>query len=95
MRTEAAFMKLGKRLGRIGFVIGFVPAFLYYVSPYSWSTFESHSVCPWCFFIDIFPSTWLTWLQLGLTMGLVSGLMLAVIGFSAGFFVTFAKGFVR
>jgi len=91
MLARLADMKLGKRLGRIGFVIGFVPAFWFYASPYSWFTFESHIVCPWCPYIDFFPSTWRTWLLLGLGMGLMSGLFFALIGFSTGCFVSLIR----
>ncbi len=84
-------MKLGKRLGRIGFLIGFVGPLLFYASPASWLTCESHLLCPWCPYIDIFFATWLTWVQVGLTMGLVSGLLLALIGFFAGCFVTLVR----
>jgi hypothetical protein len=84
-------MKLGKRLGRIGFVIGFVGPLLFYASPSSWLTYESGFVCPWCPYVDFFFVTWLTLLQVGLTMGLISGLLLALIGFSTGCFVTLVR----
>jgi len=85
-------MKLGKGLARIGFVVGFVGSFLFYASPISWFSFESGFVCPWCPIIGVMFANWLTWLQLGLTAGLASGLLLALIGFFAGYLVTVARG---
>jgi len=84
-------MKLGKWFGRIGFVIGFVGSFLFYASPFSWSSFESHFGCPWCPYIDVWDANWLTWVELGLTVGLVSGLLIALVGFSVGFFVALVR----
>ena len=77
-------MKLAKRFGRTGFVVGFVGPFLFYASPFSWFSFESHFVCPWCPYIDVMHPNWLTWVQLGLTVGLVSGLLFALVGFPVG-----------
>jgi len=82
-------MNLGKRLGRIGFVVAFSGAFLFYASPFSWFSFESHFVCPWCPYTDIILANRL---QLGLTLGLASGLLLALIGFCTGYAVTLARG---
>lgn len=84
-------MNLGKKLGRIGFVVGFTNSFLFYASPFPWFSFESRFVCPWCPYIDVSDANSLTWLQLGLTVGLGSGLLLALIGFSAGYTVTLAQ----
>ena len=85
-------MNLGKKLGRIGFVIGCTGPFLFYASPFSWFSFESHFVCPWCPYIDVIDANWLTWLLLGLTVGFGSGLLLALIGFCTGYIVTLARG---
>jgi hypothetical protein len=78
-------MKLGKRFGRLGFVIGFVGSLLFYASPMSFFTFESHFVCPWCPYVDSFNCGRLCWVELGLTSGLVFGLLLALIGFTFGY----------
>ncbi len=78
-------MKLGKRLGCIGFVVGFLGPVLFYASPPSFFTFESHYVCPWCPSIDVaFPPA-TTWIKLGLLFGLICGLILASIGFAVGY----------
>jgi len=83
---------LGRMLGRIGFVVGFAGPFLFYVSPSSWFSFESGFACPWCPYIDFaFPNS-LTGPYLGLTMGLMSGLLLALVGFCTGQIVTLARG---
>ena len=85
-------MRLGKTLGRIGFVIGFLGHFLFYACPFSWLSFESGFVCPWCAIVDTAFANWLTWVNLGLTVGLMSGLLLALVGFSAGYLVTAVRG---
>ena len=77
-------MKLGKTLGRLGFVIGFVGPLFFYASPVSWPTYESHLLCPWCPYVDIWSNNWLDWTELGLTTGLASGLLLALVGFCTG-----------
>jgi hypothetical protein len=80
-------MKLGKRFGRIGFVIGFLGAFLFYATPPSFFTFESHALCPLCPYIDILNTGWLAWAQLGLVNGLIFGLLYALCGFVIGLVV--------
>jgi len=77
-------MKLGKRLAGIGFAIGFLGSFLFYASPPAWPTSESGLVCPWCPYVDFVSVTKYTWLEIGLKVGLISGLLFAVGGFSAG-----------
>jgi hypothetical protein len=79
-------MKWGKRLGRVGFVIGFLGPVLFYAAP--GFTYESHFLCPWCPYIDIFPSDRLAWLSLGLSVGLFCGLILALVGFIIGYAVS-------
>lgn len=81
-------MKLGSKIGRIGFVIGFLGPLFFYASPNSFFAYESRLLCPWCPYIDMFGATRLTWIQLGLEFGLISGLSLALIGFSIGFGVS-------
>ena len=81
-------MKWGKRFGRIGFVIGFMGPVLFYVSPSSFYTYESHIVCPWCPYVDIFSTNTLTWIRVGLVSGLLSGLLLALVGFLVGYAVS-------
>jgi len=78
-------MKLGKKLGGIGFVVGFVGSFLFYASPFSWPTFESRLVCLWCPYVDPVFVTRYTWLEIGLKVGLISGLLFAASGFVAGY----------
>ncbi len=84
-------MNLAKKLGRIGFVLAFTGSLLFYASPFSWFSFESHFVCPWCPYIDVIDANWLTWIQLGLMVGLVSGSLLALIGFCVGYQVSLAR----
>ena len=77
-------MKFAKKFSGIGFVIGFVGPLLFYAAPPSFFTFESRFVCPWCPIVDpLFPSFW-TWLRMGLVTGLISGVVLTLIGFSLG-----------
>ncbi len=80
-------MKLGKRFGCIGFVIGFVGPVLFYASPPSFFAYESHFVCPWCPYIDIAFADTLTWLGVGLKLGLLCGLLFALIGLAIGYTV--------
>jgi hypothetical protein len=80
--------KLGKRLGRIGFVVGFIGPVLFYASPPSFFAFESHLLCPWCPIVDIFFANSLTYLEVGLTTGLFSGLLLAFAGFGIGYAIS-------
>jgi hypothetical protein len=81
-------MRLAKRLGRSGFLIGFLPPFLFYASPPSFFTWESHWVCPLCPYIDMFFATRIAYVQLGLTIGLVCGLLLALTGFAIGYVIS-------
>jgi len=74
-------VKLGKRLGRIGFVIGFLGPLLFYASPPAWPTCGSGIVCPWCPYVDVIFATKYTWLEVALGVGLISGLLFAVGGF--------------
>lgn len=78
-------MKPGKKIGRIGFVIGFLGPIFFYASPRSFVMYESRFLCAWCPYVDISRATRLT---LGLEFGLVSGISLAVIGFSIGYGVS-------
>ena len=55
-------MNLAKKLARVGFLVGFIGPLLFYVSPFSWFSFESHLVCPWCPYIDVVAPNWVTWL---------------------------------
>lgn len=84
-------MKLGKKLGRIGFVVGFVGAFLFYASPAGWFTYESHVLCPLCPYIDIAFGTRLMWVQIGLQAGLLWGILYAVAGFLIGIGISKAR----
>ena len=78
-------MNLAKKLGCIGFVIGFLAPVLFYATPPSFPTFESPFVCPWCPIVFWGFTTKWTWATVGLRLGLVSGLLLAVIGFAIGY----------
>jgi hypothetical protein len=72
-------MKLGKLMGRIGFVVGFIPPVLFYaVLPY---TLESQLACPFCPYIEVPFGHPLLWWQIGLTWGPIQGLLLASLGF--------------
>jgi hypothetical protein len=84
-------MKLGRLIGRIGFVVGFVGPLLFYGSPASWVTYESHLLCPYCPIIDIMFADWVDWLLVGLKTGLLCGLLLALVGFSIGYAVSKVK----
>jgi hypothetical protein len=81
-------MKLGKKFGRIGFVIGFAGPFLFYASLPRFSPYESHFICPWCSYVDIAFANTLTWVGVGLRVGLFCGLLLAFVGFSIGYMST-------
>ena len=85
-------LRLGKRIGRIGFVIGFLGPLFFYASPAQFPTYESHLVCPWCPYVDVAYATWLTWVEVGLKFGLLSGLLLALIGFLVGYTVSRVAG---
>jgi hypothetical protein len=80
-------MKLGKRFARVGFLIGFVGPVLFYASPVSLFTFESHFVCPWCPYVDGAYQTRMIWIGMGL-FALVSGLVLAAVAFAIGYAVS-------
>jgi hypothetical protein len=80
-------MGVAKRYARIGFVVGFLGALLFYASPMRWFTYESRLACPLCPYIDVLMANWLTWLQIGMEAGLVIGLVYGLIGFGIGFVV--------
>lgn len=81
-------MKLGKTLGRIGFIIGFLGPVLFYASPPTLFTYESHVVCPLCPYVDIAFATRLTWIEVGLEVGLLFGLVSALVGFVIGYLIS-------
>ena len=78
-------MKLGKMLGRIGFVVGFVGPLLFYLSPYSLPTYGPDVACPACPHIDLMFATRWTWIEIALKMGLCFGLIYALGGFAVGY----------
>jgi len=78
-------VKLGKRLGRVGFVVGFVGPILFYSVPY---TFESQVVCPLCPIVLVFLPPRSLWLEMGLMVGLLQGLAFALLGFAAGWSIS-------
>lgn len=77
-------IELGKRLGRIGFGAGLVGPLLFYATPPFSFAWESGYLCPWCPYIDPAPAARFQSLQRGLTIGLLSGLLFAAIGFCGG-----------
>jgi hypothetical protein len=72
-------MQSGKLLGRIGFVVGFTGAVLFYLGP-QWSV-----LCLPCPIVHPIPSTGLVSLQIALTTGLLQGLLFALLGLAIGF----------
>lgn len=83
-------MKLAKILGRVGFIVGFLPPVLFY-TPFL-PTWESDTVCPRCPIVDIFSSDPnLAYLGYGLIIGLIWGLGLALAGFGIGYGVSRLK----
>jgi hypothetical protein len=81
-------VKLGKVIGRITFVVGFVGPVLFYASPPSFPTYESHIVCPLCPYIDVAFGHALLWLQIGLELGLFQGIAFALLGFTLGYAIS-------
>lgn len=83
--SEQTTVKTGKRLGRIGFVMGFIGPVLFYSVPI---TFEWHIFCPLCPYIDVPFAHPLLWLQIGLQLGLLQGLTFALLGFIIGYSIS-------
>jgi hypothetical protein len=81
-------VKLGKIIGRIAFVVGFVGPVLFYASPPSFPTYESHIVCPLCPYSDVAFGHALLWLQIGLELGLFQGIAFALLGFTVGYSIS-------
>ena len=81
-------MNLGKRVGRIGFDVGFLGSMLFYLSPPSFPLYESHVVCPLCPYVDVAFGSPLLWLKIGLGWGLFQGVAFAVLGFVIGYSVS-------
>jgi hypothetical protein len=81
-------VKLGKRIGRIGFGVGFLGSMLFYVSPHSFPLYESHVVCPLCPYVDVAFGSPLLWLQIGLGSGLLQGVAFGVLGFVIGYSIS-------
>jgi hypothetical protein len=77
--VKRANMQSGKLLGRIGFVVGFTGAVLFYLGP-QWSV-----LCLPCPIVHPIPSTGLVSLQIALTTGLLQGLLFALLGLAIGF----------
>ncbi len=78
-------MKLGKKIGRIGFVVGFVGPVLFYVF---YTNSMASFACLFCPHITMFGPTRLTWLQIDLGFGLVQGLAFALLGFAIGYAIS-------
>jgi hypothetical protein len=74
-------MKLGKKFGRIGFVVGFVGPVLFY-------SFGVSVACPQCPYIDAIFWKPMDWLALGLGLGLMQGLVFALLGFVIGYVIS-------
>ena len=60
---------------------------LFYSSPYQF-LYESHVVCPVCPFLEIPFATKITWVGVGLTLGLLCGLTYALIGLGIGWSIS-------
>jgi len=80
-------MKLGKVIGRIGFAFGLLGPLLFYSSPHPFF-YQSHVVCPVCPYIDIAFATKMTWIEVGLRLGLFCGLAYALLGFGIGWSIS-------
>ena len=78
-------MKLGKRLGRVGFVVGFIGPILFYSVPYTFEWQVSCPLCPYIFLPFHSPSVWL---EIGLKVGLLQGLLFATLGFAIGWSIS-------
>lgn len=83
-------MKLAKRIGRIGFIVGFLGPVIFIQPPASFFTYESHVLSPLCPYIDGI-MTRSGWVQVGLTLGLIFGILYGLIGFTIGFAVSRAR----
>jgi hypothetical protein len=81
-------MKLGKTLGRIGFVIGFLGPVLFYLSPPWFPTFGSGFVCPACVYVDIPVEATSVWVLIALATGLCNGITYALTGFVTGYLIS-------
>jgi hypothetical protein len=81
-------MKLAKILARVGFVLGFIGPILFYASPTELPTYESHILCPACSYLTIPFATKMTWLEVGMKLGLLCGLCYALIGFGIGYCIS-------
>lgn len=81
-------MKNGRLVGRLLFVIGFAGPPLFYSTPPSFPTHQAFAVCPLCPIVDVAFAHPLLWLQIGLQLGIIQGIMFAVFGFTMGCFVS-------
>ena len=79
-------MRLGKRFGRIGFLVGCIGPIVFYSLHY-----ESLVLCPLCPHVDPAFGHPLFWLQIGLMSGLTQGLIFAVLGFAIGYSISKIK----
>jgi hypothetical protein len=81
-------IKTGKIFGRALFVIGLIGPISFYVSPASFPTYQVFLVCPLCPHVEVPFGHPLLWLQIGLNMGLLQGIVFAVLGFATGYLVS-------
>jgi hypothetical protein len=88
VNRAAASVKLGKRFGRIGFLLGFVGPLLFYSLHY-----EVTVLCPLYPHVDPAFAHPLLWLQIGLMAGLTQGLVFAIAGFAMGYAISRVKTF--
>lgn len=75
-------MKLAKTLGRIGFGLGFVGPILFYSVPDSPSL-----ACPFCLYVSGVEDS-MSLLRVWVKLGIVQGLILALIGFVMGYSIS-------
>jgi hypothetical protein len=83
-------MMLGKIVGRVGFAFGMFGAILFYSSPIPFLC-ESQVICPLCPHVDIAFATKMTWIGVGMWLGLVSGLAYALVGFAMGYGISMVR----
>jgi len=79
-------VRLGKRLGRIGFVVGFIGPILSYSIHR-----EVYLFCLLCPHVDLAFGYPLVWLKVGLALGLMQGLVYALLAFAIGYSISKIK----
>lgn len=84
-------MRFARQLALLGLVLGLGGPVLFYDTPAPMFPNGFGPVCPWCTFAAPSLANTLPRLDMGLKLGMVSAVVLALVGYVIGFVITSAR----